>query len=134
MRSVVKPAIEILAGIPTIVYGLFALITVAALGGAVAYMAPASGQADGEAAPIYPSYEAVPCPRPSCYSFVGNTGLRNMFEGLQMFGAEFWDGGSDWGLAATDITEANLLAPPNAPSLAVSPQNLPKTNSAGSHS
>jgi len=28
MRSVAKPAIEILAGIPTIVYGLFALITV----------------------------------------------------------------------------------------------------------
>ncbi|HCL66807.1 MAG TPA: phosphate ABC transporter permease subunit PstC [Rhizobium sp.] len=28
MRSVVKPAIEVLAGIPTIVYGLFALITV----------------------------------------------------------------------------------------------------------
>ncbi len=28
VRSVVKPAIEILAGIPTIVYGLFALITV----------------------------------------------------------------------------------------------------------
>jgi hypothetical protein len=50
--------------------------------------------ATGEAAPIYPSYEAVPYPRPSCYYFVGNTGLRNMFEGLQMFGAEFWDGGS----------------------------------------
>jgi Cytochrome P460 len=31
----------------------FALIAVAALGGAAAYMAPASGQADGEAAPIY---------------------------------------------------------------------------------
>ena len=28
MRAWVKPAIEILAGIPTIVYGLFALITV----------------------------------------------------------------------------------------------------------
>lgn len=31
VRSVVKPAIEILAGIPTIVYGLFALITVGPL-------------------------------------------------------------------------------------------------------
>ena len=31
MRSVAKPAIEILAGIPTIVYGLFALITVGPL-------------------------------------------------------------------------------------------------------
>ncbi len=31
MRSVVKPAIELLAGIPTIVYGLFALITVGPL-------------------------------------------------------------------------------------------------------
>jgi len=31
MRAVVKPAIEILAGIPTIVYGLFALITVGPL-------------------------------------------------------------------------------------------------------
>ena len=31
MRSIVKPAIEILAGIPTIVYGLFALITVGPL-------------------------------------------------------------------------------------------------------
>ena len=31
MRSVAKPAIEVLAGIPTIVYGLFALITVGPL-------------------------------------------------------------------------------------------------------
>src|SRR5262245_9024894 len=31
----------------------FALIAVAALGGATVYMAPASGQADGEASPIY---------------------------------------------------------------------------------
>jgi hypothetical protein len=31
----------------------FALTAVAVLGGAAAYMAPASGQADGEAAPIY---------------------------------------------------------------------------------
>ncbi|MFT6076076.1 MAG: phosphate transport system permease protein, partial [Yoonia sp.] len=31
MRSVAKPAIEILAGIPTIVYGLFALVTVGPL-------------------------------------------------------------------------------------------------------
>lgn len=31
VRSIVKPAIEILAGIPTIVYGLFALITVGPL-------------------------------------------------------------------------------------------------------
>ena len=31
----------------------FALIAVAALGGAIVYMAPASGQADGEASPIY---------------------------------------------------------------------------------
>src|SRR5262245_523129 len=31
----------------------FALIAVAALGGAAAYLAPALGQADGEAAPIY---------------------------------------------------------------------------------
>jgi Cytochrome P460 len=31
----------------------FALIAVAALGGAAVYMAPASGQADGESAPIY---------------------------------------------------------------------------------
>lgn len=31
MRAIVKPAIEILAGIPTIVYGLFALITVGPL-------------------------------------------------------------------------------------------------------
>lgn len=31
MRAVVKPALEILAGIPTIVYGLFALITVGPL-------------------------------------------------------------------------------------------------------
>lgn len=31
MRSVVKPAIEVLAGIPTIVYGLFALVTVGPL-------------------------------------------------------------------------------------------------------
>jgi phosphate transport system permease protein len=28
LRSFAKPAIEVLAGIPTIVYGLFALITV----------------------------------------------------------------------------------------------------------
>jgi hypothetical protein len=32
---------------------VFVLTAVAALGGAAAYMAPASGQADGEAAPIY---------------------------------------------------------------------------------
>jgi Cytochrome P460 len=32
---------------------VFALVAVAALGGAVAYIAPASGQADGEAAPIF---------------------------------------------------------------------------------
>jgi hypothetical protein len=32
---------------------VFALVAVAALGGAAAYMVPASGQADGEAAPIY---------------------------------------------------------------------------------
>jgi hypothetical protein len=32
---------------------VFALTAVAVLGGAAAYMAPASGQADGEAAPIY---------------------------------------------------------------------------------
>lgn len=31
LRSVVKPAIEVLAGIPTIVYGLFALVTVGPL-------------------------------------------------------------------------------------------------------
>jgi phosphate transport system permease protein len=31
MRSFAKPLIEILAGIPTIVYGLFALITVGPL-------------------------------------------------------------------------------------------------------
>src|SRR5215467_7861033 len=31
----------------------FALTAVAVLGGAAAYLAPASGQADGEAAPIY---------------------------------------------------------------------------------
>jgi hypothetical protein len=51
-------------------------------------------KATGEAAPVFPSYEALPNLRPSYYSFVGNTGLRNMFQGLQMFGAEFWDGGS----------------------------------------
>ena len=32
---------------------IFVLVTVAALAGAVAYMGPASGQADGEAAPIF---------------------------------------------------------------------------------
>lgn len=32
---------------------IFALVAVAALGGSIAYMAPASGQAGGEAAPIY---------------------------------------------------------------------------------
>jgi hypothetical protein len=32
---------------------VFALIAIAALGSSAAYMAPASGQADGEAAPIY---------------------------------------------------------------------------------
>ena len=32
---------------------VFVLVAVAALGGVVAYMAPASGQADGDAAPIY---------------------------------------------------------------------------------
>jgi hypothetical protein len=32
---------------------VFVLIGVAALAGVVAYMVPASGQADGEAAPIY---------------------------------------------------------------------------------
>ena len=32
---------------------IFALVAVGALAGAAAYMAPASGQADGEAAPIY---------------------------------------------------------------------------------
>ena len=32
---------------------VFGLVAVAALAGVVAYMAPASGQADGEAAPIY---------------------------------------------------------------------------------
>jgi hypothetical protein len=32
---------------------VFVLVAVVALGGGVAYMAPASGQADGEAAPIF---------------------------------------------------------------------------------
>ena len=32
---------------------VFVLVGVAALAGVVAYMAPASGQADGEAAPIF---------------------------------------------------------------------------------
>ena len=32
---------------------VFVLVAVVALAGVVAYMAPASGQADGEAAPIY---------------------------------------------------------------------------------
>lgn len=31
MRAVVKPLLEVLAGIPTIVYGLFALLTVGPL-------------------------------------------------------------------------------------------------------
>jgi hypothetical protein len=35
------------------------LVAVVALAGVVAYMAPASGQADGEAAPIFACHQAV---------------------------------------------------------------------------
>jgi molybdopterin synthase catalytic subunit len=82
-------------------------------------------------------------------------GIDSLKATVPIWKREFWDGGSDWGLAATDITEANLLTPPNskAPNSKVpssktpssktpsstasssteaSPQNSPKTNSAGS--
>jgi molybdopterin synthase catalytic subunit len=68
-------------------------------------------------------------------------GIDSLKATVPIWKREFWDGGSDWGLAATDITEANLLSPNStgATLLADSPtsphghphQNPPKTNSAG---
>ena len=61
-------------------------------------------------------------------------GIDSLKATVPIWKREYWDGGSDWGLAATDITEANLLTPPS--SIAAipptgSPQNPPETNSAG---
>jgi molybdopterin synthase catalytic subunit len=68
-------------------------------------------------------------------------GIDSLKATVPIWKREFWDGGSDWGLAATDITEANLLSPNStgATLLADSPtsphehphHNPPKTNSAG---
>jgi molybdopterin synthase catalytic subunit len=38
-------------------------------------------------------------------------GIDSLKATVPIWKREFWDGGSDWGLAATDITEANLLRP-----------------------
>ncbi len=75
-------------------------------------------------------------------------GIDSLKATVPIWKREFWDGGSDWGLAATVITEASLLKPPSSTtsdspesvfpaassSTATSPQNPPKMNSAGSHS
>jgi molybdopterin synthase catalytic subunit len=68
-------------------------------------------------------------------------GIDSLKATVPIWKREFWDGGSDWGIAATDITEANLLSPNStgATLLADSPtsphehphQNPPETNSAG---
>jgi molybdopterin synthase catalytic subunit len=41
-------------------------------------------------------------------------GIDSLKATVPIWKREFWDGVSDWGLAATDITEANLLTP-NSP-------------------
>jgi hypothetical protein len=48
--------------------------------------------ATGEAAPFYPSYQAIPSPPPSHYTYINNVGLAKELRGLQMFGADWWDG------------------------------------------
>ena len=68
-------------------------------------------------------------------------GIDSLKATVPIWKREFWDGGSDWGLAATDITGANLLVPagsgPSAQESTAattstdSPQNPPETNSSG---
>jgi molybdopterin synthase catalytic subunit len=58
-------------------------------------------------------------------------GIDSLKATVPIWKREFWDGGSDWGLAATAITEANLLTPPNSSSNAANSQKTPQTNSAG---
>jgi molybdopterin synthase catalytic subunit len=55
-------------------------------------------------------------------------GIDSLKATVPIWKREFWDGGSDWGLAATDITEANLLTPTD--SLASNPTGTmhPATN------
>lgn len=50
--------------------------------------------ATGEAPPVFPSYNDIPDPPPSYYTYANKTGLSKDMQGLQMLGAESWDAGS----------------------------------------